>query len=111
MAKYLYLVETSCKDPKREKEFNEWYDKVHVPDIAETPGLVKVNRYKLDKPAAGKSQYLSVYEIEAESFDAWTAGVGETMKRVGPERAFNATLASVDSKAVYRKISSPFPKK
>jgi len=44
MARWVNLVETNFGDPLREKEFNEWYDRMHLPDILETPGFVAARR-------------------------------------------------------------------
>jgi len=55
MARYILVVESNCADPAREAEFNEWYDKTHLPDILETPGFVRATRYENTEPAAGKA--------------------------------------------------------
>jgi hypothetical protein len=36
MAKWLLIVETNCSDPARESEFDEWYDRIHLPDVLYT---------------------------------------------------------------------------
>ena len=46
MGTWIVLVEASCADPAREDEFNEWYNQVHLPDVLETPGIVKALRYE-----------------------------------------------------------------
>ena len=33
VAKWLVIVESNCVDPAREDEFNEWYNKIHLPDL------------------------------------------------------------------------------
>jgi hypothetical protein len=68
----LWQVTTRCSDPAREDEFNRWYDEVHLPDLLSVPGIVAARRYRV-APARGaepSSQYLAVYEIEAENPEA-----------------------------------------
>ena len=69
MAKWLLIVETNCTDATRETEFNEWYDKTHLPDILETQGFMKATRYENTKPSEGKGKFLAIYEIEANDID------------------------------------------
>lgn len=63
------LTFSSPSDGTSEDAFNEWYDRVHVPEILEqVSGLVRVTRYRLgaNQPAggsAGAAPYLAVYEI------------------------------------------------
>ena len=33
MTKYLLFAFSDCKDPAREKEFNDWYENMHMPDM------------------------------------------------------------------------------
>ncbi len=41
MEKWYFAVYTNCLDASREKEFNEWYDNIHLPDVFEVPGFVR----------------------------------------------------------------------
>jgi len=71
----------SCTDPSREGEFNRWYDKIHIPDLRETPGIVDVYRYRDMLPNLGEMgavfqapegqpvRYLTIYRIN--SGDPW----------------------------------------
>ncbi len=108
MAKYFFIVETNCTDPMREKEFNDWYDKIHLPDVAETPVLVKATRYEITEPAAGKGKFLAIYEIECKDPNAWIAALSENMKTKGAQGRMSPLL-SATSRAVYKQITS-FPK-
>ena len=42
MEKWINMVEVFCTDPSREKEFNDFLDNVHMPDVLKTPGFVSV---------------------------------------------------------------------
>ena len=58
----------------REREFNEFYDKQHVPEILALPGCVSAQRFKLsdiqipNRPCPYR--YLAIYEFEADAVEA-----------------------------------------
>jgi hypothetical protein len=45
--RYLLKVESNCKDPDRLDAYRDWYDNIHFPDVLETPGFIKAERYEL----------------------------------------------------------------
>ena len=70
MAKYTFLALTNPV-AGREADFNEWYDKHHVPDVINVPGFISGQRFKLaDSQLGGESskafKYLALYEIETD---------------------------------------------
>jgi hypothetical protein len=81
MRKFTWVVLTNC-DPNHEKEFNEWYDEVHIGDLLRIPGVVSATRSVLaaaqmsmvdgglvlcgTEAIAAKYKYLACYHIEAE---------------------------------------------
>ncbi len=79
------LVFTRCTDPKREKQFNDWYDNVHIAHILEnqTPGLITVKRYEV-RPSStepGRARYVAVYEMSSPEPDAVYARMRATMNK------------------------------
>jgi hypothetical protein len=55
----------------REQEYNEWYDEVHLPDVAAVPGVRAAQRYVLgpERRSPGVTpphSYLAVYEIDGD---------------------------------------------
>jgi len=76
MAKWLVIIESNCADPAREDEFNEWYNKTHLPDVLETPGAVRAVRYERTAPSEGKGKYLAIYEVEADDLQTWRGRTG-----------------------------------
>ena len=44
MELWVNLVETNC-DPAREDEYNDWYERMHIPDILQTAGFVRARRF------------------------------------------------------------------
>lgn len=64
----LYLVFSNPVDG-REREFDEWYDNVHIRDVLATPGMVSARRYTLHETPLNETmgalshRYLVVYEM------------------------------------------------
>src|SRR5271168_1415491 len=61
------LVAISNPTTGREQECGSWYDKTHLRDMLNIPGVVSAQRFELLRGAPSKAfkSYLSVYEIEA----------------------------------------------
>jgi antibiotic biosynthesis monooxygenase (ABM) superfamily enzyme len=57
------LVVAATIEPSVEKEWNEWYDTVHLPEIAACPGFLSAQRYVAEE-SDGMRRYLSVYELQ-----------------------------------------------
>jgi hypothetical protein len=78
-----------------EREFNAWYNDVHVPEVLACPGWVDGARYV---STDGEPKYMAMYEMESE--DAmWTPEL-QAIKGFGP---FWKNLESYHSR-VYRRI-------
>ena len=105
MAKWLLLVETNSTDAAREAEFNEWYDKIHVPDILEAPGVIRATRYENPKPQEGKGKFLAIYEIESDNIKETMKAISDNMAKKKAQGRYSEILAVV-SQAVYRQTSS-----
>ncbi len=67
MANYTFVVLTNPV-PGKEAEYNEWYNKQHLPDVLNIPGMVCAQRFRLAEDQPGVEQkthkYLALYEIE-----------------------------------------------
>lgn len=87
MPRAVVLVFTDCADPAREKEFNEWYDSTHVPDILEAPGFVGCTRYELmGNPGPGQGKYLAVYDVESNDLPSALAGLQQRVAQLGAQK-------------------------
>jgi hypothetical protein len=76
MAKYLFFAFSDCKDPKREKEYTEWYSNMHIPDMLQVPGMIKATRWEAAEPKKGmQRKYLALYEFETDSIPQFNADV------------------------------------
>ena len=69
MEKWLLLVESSCTDPSREQDFNDWYNNIHLPDMLELSSVTWSTRYEIRDPVDEEGKYLAMYEIESENFE------------------------------------------
>ena len=62
-----------CEPPNSEGQaaFDEWFVGQHIEDTARCPSFIRGSVYKLSGPhldAETVSNYLSIYEVEAESY-------------------------------------------
>ncbi len=105
MAKWLLAVESNCTDTAREAEFNEWYNKIHLPDVLQTPGFIRASRYESIEPLAGKAKFLATYEIEADDIGKVMKTHNENMAKKRAEGRFSELLV-VESRVVYRQVST-----
>jgi hypothetical protein len=85
MRRFTWIVLTNC-NPARDKEFNDWYDGVHIKDLLRVPGFVSARRSLLadaqmsmvdgalvlcgPKAIDAKYKYLACYHIEADDVSA-----------------------------------------
>jgi len=70
--RFLLGVETNLKDESQAKLFNDWYDKIHIPEVLTSPGYRAVQRLeRVTKEAPGRGAVnLTFYEIHATDFEA-----------------------------------------
>jgi hypothetical protein len=76
--KYLLFAFSDCKDPAREKEYNDWYDNMHMPDMLQVPGFIKATRWmSADNKKNEIRRYLALYELETDSLEEFNAKMRE----------------------------------
>src|SRR5690348_17503131 len=106
MAKYTFVVMSNSTTPGQEAEFNEWYNKVHIPDVLNVPGFVAAQRFKLADTqfADGKPahRYLALYEIETEDIKG---SFNELQRRVGTADMFMSP--AIDMKGLMAATFTP----
>ena len=110
MQRWVAEVETNCADPNREKEFNDWYDKIHLHDMLEVPGVVRISRYEFANPTEGQAKFMAMYEIETNDFGQTMAAMGEHMQRI-TEKGRMSELCIVAGARMYKQITQPMEKK
>jgi hypothetical protein len=83
MAKYT-LVVLSNANAGKDAEYNEWYNKVHIPDVLNVPGFAAAQRFELADAQLDKSnrphRYLALYELETDDIQG---SLKELRKRAG----------------------------
>jgi hypothetical protein len=90
MPRYLLFAFSDCKDPAREKEFNDWYSDMHVPDMLEVPGMIQATRWVSAESKEGqRRKYLALYELETDDLGKFGAGVRERGMRTMKEGRFS----------------------
>ena len=70
--------------PELETEFNEWYDKEHIPALAAVPGVLAARRFR----GTGNRKYVALYHLatpEVQDSDEWKAArVSDWTSRLQP---------------------------
>ena len=96
---------SNCKDPAQDKDFNHWYDKIHIPEVLNTKVYHAATRFKNAAPKPEEAHYLALYE------SIWhdpVAASNEMRKRAG---AMNISpLLEGKYRRVFKRISD-FPAK
>lgn len=62
----IWIMLSNCTDRARDAEYNEWYNKTHIPDLTATPGILSGQRYKDLRPhrLPDEPLYMAVYTVE-----------------------------------------------
>ena len=110
MEKWLLTVESVCADPSKEKEFNEWYDTIHLPDILETPGFIRAYRYENNAPEEGKGKFLAMYEIESDDIMQTLAIFTENVNNKAAQGRMSDLVMAVGG-GLFRQITPPMERK
>ena len=64
---WLYIVHTDIPDDIV-GEYNEWYDKEHLPRLVTVPGVIRARRYNA---VSGNPRYLTAYELtDRDAFES-----------------------------------------
>ena len=110
MPKWLLVVESTCLDPRREAEFHDWYDNVHVKDLFGIESrITRATRYEVQqvlKSTTGeKSRFLAMYEIEADDLQPVLDRLGSEMPKLIAEGRMSPLMEST-SRVFYRQIGS-----
>lgn len=72
MARYKLLVMTKPVEG-RDREYNDWYQNVHLPDLVAIPGVKAAQRFRLALPiiaGAERLPFVAIYDIETDDIGA-----------------------------------------
>ena len=73
-------------------DYNDWYDRVHLPDVLRVPGLVGARRFVAEPSVHGElpaQRYLAIYEMEGEDLDALHGALSAAAARMEISPAFD----------------------
>src|SRR5258706_1393826 len=82
MAKYTFIVLSNPTTPAQEEEYNDWYNRVHLPDVLNVPGFVAAQRFRLADTQFDKNpshKYLAKYELETDNLETLLAELASRM--------------------------------
>jgi hypothetical protein len=65
----LFIIESNCTSSEREREFNEWYDRIHIPDLLGTKLFHTAHRFRSLAGQEGGT-YLAIYETSGDALEA-----------------------------------------
>jgi len=63
------LAHVLANDPRREAEWDAWYDDQHVPDMMASDGFSAVSRWRREPPAPVGPNHITLYDVELDSID------------------------------------------
>ena len=52
--------------PAREAEFNDWYERAHIPELCRIPGFLNGTLFEIQAPPEGYPKNIVLYELENE---------------------------------------------
>ena len=69
-----FIVETKVS-PENELKYNEWFNKVHIPLVLKSPGMLRARRYKAMDAEDSQGKYLTIFEMQnEEAVKEWDQG-------------------------------------
>jgi hypothetical protein len=109
MRKSIYMVFTE-PIPGREDEFNDWYEREHIPDVLRVKGIVAATRYEMNplmprSEAFPPARYLAIYELDGDP--------GEILGRLsqagaaGEMRMTSAMASEHTTSFIFTPLSAP----
>lgn len=86
----IYLAFTHPRDQDSEVEFNDWYERHHIPEILSLAGVAAASRYRSLDPD-GSHGYLTVVELEGDDLRS----VVDRIHAAAPQRTPTTTMRAV----------------
>jgi hypothetical protein len=110
---WLLMVRTLNTDPARTQEFNDWYNKIDVPDVLAVPGFRRALRAQAAggctegaSPCDATERYVALYDIESPAIDKTIIDMlMATWKMLRSGR--DTPLLQVEERVYYHRIKAP----
>jgi hypothetical protein len=102
-APWMYIVHTDIPDHVVD-EYNDWYDKEHLPRCANIPGVLRARRYMSATCTSGNigPKYLTTYELTGP--DVWESPAAQVARKTPWTEKMRA-LFSNTRRALYRLVA------
>ena len=109
--RYKFMAFTNAMDG-REEEFNDWYDRQHVPDVLSVPGFVSAQRFVAAdaQMTSVQHKYMTIYEIETDDLAATLSAFG-TRAAEGKIVMSDAVDRAGAAMSIYRPLGDPVERK
>ncbi|WP_375475417.1 hypothetical protein [uncultured Jatrophihabitans sp.] len=93
--------------PGQDREYNAWYDEVHVPEVLRLPGVMSARRFRLSAeqldPALGPATgYVATYELDLEDLGSLREALLSAVQR--GQMTMSPTVADMKS-FIYEEIT------
>jgi hypothetical protein len=77
MPKYKMLVFSNPTSSDVDASYNKWYNEQHIPDVCRIDGFTGAQRFRFVDTGQGAAptQYLAIYEVEADDVNAAIANL------------------------------------
>ena len=108
MARFVFVVFSNPIEG-REEEYNDWYDTVHLYDVARVPGVISARRLRFNdivSPDIARYRYLALYEWEAEDVQAARTAL-DVAREAGLVPVHDALNPASVQAAFYEAIGDP----
>ena len=63
------LTQVLCNDPRREAEWDAWYDEQHVPDMLSCGAFGAISRWRRVPRVAAGANFLTLYDVATDTVD------------------------------------------
>jgi hypothetical protein len=105
MPKGIIVVYSGPDSPEHDKEYNEWYDTVHLPEVCSVPGVVSARRFNLStvqrNPVEPSTpRYVAIIEIDAPNMQTVADELGRRLAN-GTMHMTDAFVVSPGFPAMY----------
>lgn len=100
-------VYTRCANPAQLRSFNEWYDRVHVPDILASGLTRRGFRYRNSDPQENGPDYLSIWELETDVLEPVNDSFGRMAGRLAEEGRIHPAR-EVTRRGMWRRVGPEF---
>jgi hypothetical protein len=108
---WLMMVTTQNLDPTQDAAFNDWYDRIDIPDVLEVPGYQRARR-GLEQRSPGDASpdkplnYVALYDIESADIDKTI--IRMLMASWGMEKTHQSTpLLKVTERVYFQEDRAP----